>query len=661
MAKLVIMVFMARSGSKYVASILGQHPEIVDFGELFHGVRSGDDNHNVLENLLGKLAELANNKSKISLVQYRYPQHFQQVPEFARIMENNHENIVVLHCMRRNKLKGAISQQNAERLKKQTGSAHLRDKPDSRLDPLQIDVERAISETLLRTELDEVYSVWLAKNFQYFRIYYEDLVAAPKATCESIADFLGVENDGFFDVRKTNLTKVTDDDLKVAISNFSDLQYAASAAHIDQWLFSDSIVKASEKSKGIYARKNLVRWVVNELENRQSVKYLGPASSASRWVKMLRKKNPDSKSESATKAELKIITPKLPTHTEFLEDTILDGRRVSLIAKQGTSIIESHDNGKTFRAHELGKNVARCRTIMSGKHLAQMGEEPGKIFLYDSNWQLEHEVTAGSSNWLGTWSVDQSSFSGTICWAEYPYSAKEVSVWCSKDEGQTWKKSFTIEGSLVANPSKHGSIRHFHLVQADSSIPGRWYLSSGDRSGECKMWISDDDARTWSELQNPLLEGDSQEIPEVLKSKVFRFTSIVQDKEFIYWVTDDTFKGKGARAIRMSKNEPNKLTVFEGSCGNNEVRNLVRYGKKHALAFSEAKLEREKATISLIDLDSLSIIHNYELVNLRGGKSNFTNSVSSKEFDSSGLCLTFSDNQITYPNPKMIGWRMTPM
>lgn len=58
------------------------------------------------------------------------------------------------------------------------------------------------------------------------------------------------------------------------------------------------------------------------------------------------------------------------------------------------------------------------------------------------------------------------------------------------DGGRSWVKVFE---------KSWREIRHFHGVAADPHQAGRWYLSSGDKPHECRVWCSDDDGLTWNE------------------------------------------------------------------------------------------------------------------------------------------------------------------
>ena len=107
--KLFVTIFMARSGSKFLRSLLNKHPNINDFGEVFHNRKEKFLNEGSLMNELGDI--LLDPASRVGF-QFRYPRHFKEFPEIVSLLEKNKERVDVLLLMRRNKLKGAISQQN---------------------------------------------------------------------------------------------------------------------------------------------------------------------------------------------------------------------------------------------------------------------------------------------------------------------------------------------------------------------------------------------------------------------------------------------------------------------------------------------------------------------------------------------------------------------
>ena len=231
---LFVTLFMARSGSKFLRSLLNQHPDIQDFGEFFH------DRHRKFPqegDLFAGLGQILLTQQPVRGIQFRYPRHFTETPEFPALLEACPKAVKVLLLKRRNKLKGAISQQNSERLKRDTGKAHLfRDSGDVRLGKLELDIPRALDEASQRDRLDSEYKTWAENRFDTLEVFYEDLVADRTTVVNDICHFLGLRPFKPESLRESTLVKVTSDTLSDAIANHDALVPAARARGMERWL-----------------------------------------------------------------------------------------------------------------------------------------------------------------------------------------------------------------------------------------------------------------------------------------------------------------------------------------------------------------------------------------------------------------------------------------
>lgn len=75
---------------------------------------------------------------------------------------------------------------------------------------------------------------------------------------------------------------------------------------------------------------------------------------------------------------------------------------------------------------------------------------------------------------------------GRVYYGEYRSNPERsgVSVWCSEDEGRTWRAAWRFEG-----------VRHIHGVYPDPYDDSLW-VTTGDLDQECALWRSQDDFRT---------------------------------------------------------------------------------------------------------------------------------------------------------------------
>lgn len=619
---LFITVFMARSGSKFLRSLLNQHPDIHDFGECFHDRPKSFSEDSAL---LAKLGEIFLASAPLKGVQLRYPRHFREFPEIVDLVTRYPAGVKCILLKRRNKLKGAISQQNSERLKKSTGKAHMfRDSNPDLRQKLALDIPRAVKEAQERARLDDEYLDWARALFETHEVYYEDLVADEKGVVNGVCRFLGVNPFKPGTLKDSTLVKVTSDNLENAIENYDDLVRAVQKSGDPAWLGDAETVSTAVAPMQPRPENVLVAETVS----------------------------------LASGGHLSISAYRMPlkTNARFVEQYEQPGTSSPVVlAVQNDDILESRDFGKTWQRYEIGLPVQKVFTTTEEHHLLQC--ETGTVHVFDASWRPVAQSDTGNYAWHGSWSIDQCPETKTIIWCEYPYCAETVRVWRSVDGGKNWASCFTETGH-ESDPKK-GNIRHFHLVQKCTSVPGRWYLGSGDTAAQSRFWVSENDGKTWSEVTLEAINGlGASNIPEKLSSKVFRFTGMVQTENRIIWATDDTFSGAGAKLCSMDKSALGIVEVSEGHCGFNEIRNLIRIDDRLALAVSEAKLMRDIVSLTLVDYRAGAVEARVDLPNMRGTKSNFMNGLSARNAAPGGCFFARSDNITLYPAPMTILWRV---
>jgi SAM-dependent methyltransferase len=213
-------------------------------------------------------------------------------------------------------------------------------------------------------------------------------------------------------------------------------------------------------------------------------------------------------------------------------------------------VLVSEDMGENWQAIAFPDvpdvEFENCFTTGSGVHLLQTKTEdafdgnpgtPSVIHRFAPNWSYLGAVPIGDHRWHGTSSIGQHG--DTIIWAEYPNNrgnhtpgkedqAISPRVFRSRDDGATWETIFSQTG---------GEIRHFHTLLADPHVPGQWWLSSGDRPHECRVWLSRDDGDSWIDITNlkPDVDLNAQAYPQ----SVQRYTDIWLGKDRVIWGSDD--------------------------------------------------------------------------------------------------------------------------
>jgi hypothetical protein len=170
--------------------------------------------------------------------------------------------------------------------------------------------------------------------------------------------------------------------------------------------------------------------------------------------------------------------------------------------------------------------------------------------------------------WHGAQGIGQHK--DTVMFAEYWTDAgvAEGHVLRSTDDGTTWTVAFSFASHGSGSP-KSEQVRHFHTLQPDFYHPGHWYLSSGDDTPECRLWLTKDDGGTWKEVTDATPEGSDLQ-------NVHRHTSVLFFPDKIVWATDGAYrKGTGAASfVETKRAEPLEVRALSAPI-TNAVRSLV--------------------------------------------------------------------------------------
>ena len=306
-----------------------------------------------------------------------------------------------------------------------------------------------------------------------------------------------------------------------------------------------------------------------------------------------------------------------------------DDRKSRVVATFTGGLQFSDDLGKSWKIHSLAKDRLAKKLGVEGSNLAnafitadqsilaqikapptyatQANENPAMILRFSSDGKLLSTASPGHSHWHGTRSIDQSG--KTILYAEYPNNKNRFTpngledvdeealdlrmpgVFRSVDDGETWEKVFE---------QSWRDIRHFHVVAADPYLPGTWWLSSGDKPDESRVWRSDDDGSTWRDVSLNQPKYDCYPGIESTTRSAYRFTDIWIGEDTLIWGSDDWLGGfanvykpnvplknrAGSRIFMTKKSEQLEL-VDMGYVGN-PVRSMIDVGPA-LVVMTEAK------------------------------------------------------------------------
>jgi SAM-dependent methyltransferase len=296
---------------------------------------------------------------------------------------------------------------------------------------------------------------------------------------------------------------------------------------------------------------------------------------------------------------------------EHVWDEVNQETTPTVIATYSDGVAVSEDNGFAWRHVSLpavkGLNVRSCFTTARGAHMLHALDDQGHnpvLLCFSDDWTLLDRQELARSSWHARGAIGERN--GVIMFAEYPDNVNKYKlglgeelgpddepplssrVYRSTDEGQTWSVAFEKDWS---------EIRHFHTLVPDPYGTGVWWLSSGDRENECRVWRSADDGISWQEATNtePRLDlGPYQHLAQACH----RHTDVYITRDELLWGADDWLGGAsseledllarrtGARFFVSPKGE--RLDPRPVGWAGNPVRTVTDVGDA-LLATTEAK------------------------------------------------------------------------
>jgi LPS sulfotransferase NodH len=213
-----VILFVERSGSTYLATLLDAHPQILakreEFAHLRQRGKNGADQLDWARQFYTPPL-VSQHKAvgfKTKMVDIIDPDGF------ARLLHDLHCRIIVLQ--RRNIVKAAVSTINAKRLHEASGNWNLLNDSD-RLPAFPVDLDEFDRLLRERQAWDrEIEEFTQRLHLPSLQLMYEDLLVSESAFMQRVFDFIGVR----YEPVTGKTLKNTRDDLRDAIVNFDELR-----------------------------------------------------------------------------------------------------------------------------------------------------------------------------------------------------------------------------------------------------------------------------------------------------------------------------------------------------------------------------------------------------------------------------------------------------
>lgn len=252
-----VVLFLGRSGSTYLMETLRSHSTIRARGEHLFKLKT-----------LGSAAQIQWTREFFTLpaqVPYRaigFRTKLSDVvdaDEFADLLRSL--DVRIIHLDRHNLVKQAISWLNSEQLHETTGAWNLYRAAD-RLPPLEVDQSKFADYLALLVQGRRRLGRYVANlRSPTLHITYEDLLVDYQDTIMRVFKFLEVPPDSV----ESRIRKTTNDNLRLAISNFAELraQYAGTTYEpmFDEVLVDDSPIR-TQRPKALYPFETVKKFVV---------------------------------------------------------------------------------------------------------------------------------------------------------------------------------------------------------------------------------------------------------------------------------------------------------------------------------------------------------------------------------------------------------------
>jgi LPS sulfotransferase NodH len=241
-----VILFFARSGSTHLVHLLRSHPEIACEGEVFdidwlrvgtlkpipRRLKSFPDKETAVAWLRNYFeGECPTTTTKARGLKFKYPRQLEHYPEVSDYLYVN--NVRVIHLVRENSLKLAISDQSRHKLWQKTGEHNVMGSFSYEPAKLCLNLEKAVE--LMNTHQQSLRSIreWLGGFRHVLEVSYEDLLYHKEETLRTILMFLCVEPA----VQLTSpVIKMTADNVKEALVNYEEIEQALARTEYARFL-----------------------------------------------------------------------------------------------------------------------------------------------------------------------------------------------------------------------------------------------------------------------------------------------------------------------------------------------------------------------------------------------------------------------------------------
>lgn len=213
-----ILLFVERSGSTYLVTLLNSHPDTLALREEFSALRlKGRGAQEQLARarqiytppLLGPHKAIGFKTKLVDIL---------DLDGFTKILYEYKCRVIQL--MRRNSVKAVVSTLNADRLYQSSGTWNLL-KEEDRMPPFAVDFEQFDQMLHERVQWDTEMKAYTERlDLPKLTLYYEDLLEDEGGFLEQVYSFLGVKPKPV----KGKTIKHTRDDLRAVLTNFDELR-----------------------------------------------------------------------------------------------------------------------------------------------------------------------------------------------------------------------------------------------------------------------------------------------------------------------------------------------------------------------------------------------------------------------------------------------------
>ena len=242
-----IIWFEGRSGSSHLVSLMNSHSKILCRGENFDAslIRASDEPVDFATvnwegktfgrrlatfdktvfgptdtDVLEHLNALFNWKKQANGFKFKHSRQSYLYPEVCDALIRQKDEVKVIHLVRKNIVKRAISKQNQQRIREVQGRANLSSPVE--LGKIVVDVAAVLEYCQRLTGRQERFMQWPQNFEQVIKVEYEDLLHHPEIQLNRVFEFLGVPKEEV----TSKIFKATPDKISDAVHNFEELALA---------------------------------------------------------------------------------------------------------------------------------------------------------------------------------------------------------------------------------------------------------------------------------------------------------------------------------------------------------------------------------------------------------------------------------------------------